>query len=217
MEQVPVTLYRCIPEAWMWLPAWTRNALGWLTILGFTGTFLSIPLSLVLLFPYAWKVFPNICLAYTSLLVISMFFPAIEWPLARKVGQLWYEIYEFSCNLSPEKRKEYVESGGETQFIIAMHPHGIIPLQAILWTSYCDQYLPGMYGFGAAADVVAYIPFLRNIMSMLTAGSASYKTLKDGLTQVFATNAYIPFNYSKELQVESITSVTYHQFCYSTG
>jgi hypothetical protein len=55
------------------------------------------------------------------------------------------------------------------------------------WTSYCDQYLPGLYGFGAAADVVAYIPFLRNIMSMLTAGSASYQVLKDGLTKVTIT------------------------------
>jgi hypothetical protein len=100
------------------------------------------------------------------------------------LGQLWYEIFEFSCNLSPEERRSKVFAGESDQFIIAMHPHGIIPLQAILWTSYCDQYLPGMYGFGAAADAVAYVPYLRNIMDMLTAGSASYHVLKNGLLKV---------------------------------
>jgi hypothetical protein len=41
-----------------------------------------------------------------------------------------------------------------------------------------------MYGFGAAADVVMYIPFLRNIMGWLTCGPADYKSLKMGLTMV---------------------------------
>jgi hypothetical protein len=41
-----------------------------------------------------------------------------------------------------------------------------------------------MYGFGAAADVVMYIPFLRNIMGWLSGGPASYKALKDGLMEV---------------------------------
>ena len=41
-----------------------------------------------------------------------------------------------------------------------------------------------MYGFGAAADVVMYVPFLRNIMGWLSGGPASYKALKDGLTKV---------------------------------
>lgn len=41
-----------------------------------------------------------------------------------------------------------------------------------------------MYGFGAAADVVMYIPFLRNIMGWLSGGPASYKALMDGLTKV---------------------------------
>lgn len=68
-----------------------------------------------------------------------------------------------------------------------MHPHGIVPIQALLWSAYCDQYLSNenraLYGFGAAADVVGYIPFLRNIMGWLSGGSASYKALKDGLTK----------------------------------
>ena len=40
-----------------------------------------------------------------------------------------------------------------------------------------------LYGFGAAADVVGSLPFLRNIMGWLSAGSATYKVLKDGLVK----------------------------------
>lgn len=64
-------------------------------------------------------------------------------PWFRKVGQLWYELFSFSTNLSPEKCREFAEEGLGTskQFIIAMHPHGIIPFHSVLWTAYCDQYL----------------------------------------------------------------------------
>lgn len=81
----------------------------------------------------------------------------------------------------------------QKKLILAMHPHGIIPIQAILWAAFADQYCDGivdgervsLYGFGAAADAVAYIPFLRNIMGFLTAGSASYKPLFNGIAKVF--------------------------------
>ncbi len=74
------------------------------------------------------------------------------------------------------------------QFILAMHPHGIIPLQAVLWTAYCNQYMTdgtrSMYGFGAVASVVSMLPVLRNILGWLSGGNADYKTLKDGLVDV---------------------------------
>jgi 2-acylglycerol O-acyltransferase 2 len=38
-----------------------------------------------------------------------------------------------------------------------------------------------LYGFGAAANVVGSLPFLRNLMGWLSAGPADYRTLKDGL------------------------------------
>jgi hypothetical protein len=112
---------------------------------------------------------------------------------ARKLGQLWYEIFDFSANISPEKALEMLDQSERGQFILAMHPHGIIPLQAVLWTAYCDQYLKDpatgrfMYGFGAVADVVGYLPILRNILGWLSGGSADYKTLKDGLVNVRPT------------------------------
>lgn len=73
-------------------------------------------------------------------------------PWARKLGQLWYEIFSVSCNLSPEERAKLISEGyndpqgkddqkNAKQFIIAMHPHGIVPLHAVIWASYCDQYL----------------------------------------------------------------------------
>ena len=55
--------------------------------------------------------------------------------------------------------------------------------QALLWAAYCDQFVPEAYGFGAAASVVCYIPFLCNIVAWLTAGPADYATLYNGMTK----------------------------------
>lgn len=111
-------------------------------------------------------------------------------PWARKIGQLWYEIFDFSCNRSPQQIAEVLEYSDTHQLIMCMHPHGIVPFHAWLWAAYADQYLSdkvsgrALYGFGAAADAVGYVPGLRNIMGWLSAGSATYKVLKDGLTKV---------------------------------
>ena len=171
-------LYSCKPDDWVWLPKPIRIILGWVSLCLFTLTFLSIPISIILILTAYLKITPIISAVWFTLVFISMLSPAKEWPFARKIAQLWYEIFDFSCNLSPEQRYERMIAGRNDQFIIAMHPHGIIPLQAILWTSYCEQYLTfdneKLYGFGAAADAVAYIPLLRNVMHWLTAGSAGY-------------------------------------------
>lgn len=125
-----------------------------------------------------------------SLILLSCFFSfRISF---RKIGQLWYELFSFSANLSPSEIQERLQYSTNKKLILAMHPHGIIPIQAFLWAAYADQYFDGvvngerisLYGFGAAADAVAYIPFLRNIMGFLTAGSASYKPLFNGITKV---------------------------------
>lgn len=110
-------------------------------------------------------------------------------PWARKIGQLWYEIFDFSSNKSPEQIAEVLKYSDDHQLIMCMHPHGIVPFHAWLWAAYADQYMcddtgRALYGFGAAADAVAYVPGLRNILGWLSAGSATYKVLKDGLTKV---------------------------------
>jgi hypothetical protein len=118
-----------------------------------------------------------------------MRYPSLR-PWARKIGQLWYEIFDFSCNRSPEQIAAVLEYSDTHQLIMCMHPHGIVPFHAWLWAAYADQYLcdkvtgRALYGFGAAADAVGYVPGLRNIMGWLSAGSATYKVLKDGITKV---------------------------------
>lgn len=168
--------------------------------MGFSLLFLIVPLCTVFFFPALWNEGRwKISASILACLGISLLIPPQEWPWWRKMGQLWYEIFDFHSNLSPEIRKKYVEAGDQNQYIIGMHPHGIIPLQAILWAAYCDQYLSlplspitekvdpasrkNLYGFGAAADVVCHLPLLRNLMGWLSAGSASYKVLKAGLTK----------------------------------
>ena len=95
-----------------------------------------------------------------------------------------------SSNLSPGKRNELIARGDEKKYIICMHPHGIIPFQGPLWSAYCDQYLcdketgKSLYGFGAAADIVMFLPFLRNWLGWIAAGSAEYKVLKNGIEKV---------------------------------
>lgn len=107
----------------------------------------------------------------------------------RKLGQLWYEPFQYSFNLSPEECIERSKLKLHQKVIVCMHPHGIVPLHAVLWAACCDQFFTNpetnqkLYGFGAAADIVQYVPFLRNVLGFLTAGSASYNVLKTGLME----------------------------------
>ena len=71
--------------------------------------------------------------------------------------------------------------------ILAMHPHGIIPLQGFLWPALCDQYLHDLYGFGATTDAALRIPLLRQVIGWLSAGSASpYRTARANLRAIQA-------------------------------
>ena len=183
VSSVPV-LYKCEPLAWLWMPKLIRSILAWITVIFFSTTFLVIPIMIVLL-PVLWIYSKTWLMVCISILAISMLTPLQEWPVMRKWGQLWYEHFQFSCNLSPQQREHFIKMGHVNKYAIGMHPHGlvfkcimflfcntpyigIIPLQAVLWAAYCDQYLASksgsMYGFGAAADVVGYLPILRNIM-----------------------------------------------------
>jgi hypothetical protein len=118
-----------------------------------------------------------------------MLIPTREFPFIRKFGQLLYELLNISSNLAPEDRDRILVHSNNTHLITGMHPHGIVPFQALIWTAFCEQYLTDwdeeppkrLYGFGAAANAVDSIPFLRNFMGWLSAGNASYSTLKNGL------------------------------------
>lgn len=161
-------LYPCVPEAWLWMPKPLRTALAWITMVLFSASFLVVPIAIVGV-PLLWAlVSPRVAMGAIAFLTISFFYPQREWEWFRTVGQLWYETLQFSCNLSPEDIARRVKLGEKGKYAIGMHPHGIVPIQALLWAAYCDQYMRNengsMYGFGATADVVGYLPVLRNIM-----------------------------------------------------
>ena len=128
-----IKLYTCKPVHWMHLPKAFRLILGWITIMIFVFSFMSAAFCILLLFPWTWRTFPVTSTIYFASVCISMIIPLREWPFGRKIGQLWYEIFQFSTNCSPERCKEMIERGDTEQFIMAMHPHGIVPLQAVLW------------------------------------------------------------------------------------
>jgi hypothetical protein len=185
------TLHPCVPIDFLWLPLLTRKLLGTLTILIFVWSFLTIPVTVLFsLSLLRYRQSSWILSFFYGSLVLSLLLPMREWPIIRKVGQLWYELFDFSCNLNPALLKPFINESTEHQYVVSMHPHGVIPLQAILWAAYCDQYLQDtstgqkMYGFGAAADVIMYLPYLRNIMGWLSGGSATYSVLKNGLSKV---------------------------------
>ncbi len=93
-------------------------------MVGFGLAFLIVPISMVLLVPYVWLKVPRLAACFAILLVCSMALPQREWTIMRKVGQLWYEVLQFSCNLSPEEALARITEGDTSQFIIGMHPHG---------------------------------------------------------------------------------------------
>jgi len=167
-----VKLYPCVPKDWLWLPRPLRAVLGWTSICLYTLCFLTPVYGFALLLPYSWSS-PALARCHYVMLaaiVASYLAPMREWPAFRALGQLWYEIFQFSTNFAPKDCLHAIARGEEQQVILAMHPHGIVPFQAIMWASYCDQYFSdpatgcSMFGFGAAADAVAYLPFLRNWM-----------------------------------------------------
>ena len=225
-------LYPCIPEAWLWMPKWLRNTIAHITVALFCLSFLSLPLSLFLFIPALWRNFPIFCSIWLCSIILSYILPLKESVAMRALPQLWYELFDFRHNLTRHDIQNMVHEADWRQLILCMYPHGIIPLQALLWAAYCDHYMRApikfnnkvitadnytdaierdeksgdiihntdgitcingrswsesrkntkcLYGFGAAADVVGYLPFLRNIMGWYTAGSASYKYLLEGL------------------------------------
>eukprot|EP01035_Chromulina_nebulosa_P024090 gene24090-31299_t len=140
-------LYKCEPDYWKnKLNKPMRMIAGYVVALLFVASFIGIVwLSFFILLPcfYYTKFTVYLSSACVGILVASMLAPSKEWPLFRTVGQLFYELFSVSTNLSPEQRRKMVELGttGGQQFIIAMYPHGVFPFQSLLWAAYCDQYL----------------------------------------------------------------------------
>lgn len=164
-------LYRCEPEAWVKrYPRQLRLAIGYLTMTLFALAFLAFPLLTITAAICFLRGANEVGASLVLLMTLSWAVPPQEWKAFRKIGQFWYELLDFHSNLSPEDREKFMNLDDHRQFILGMHPHGIIPFQGVLYASYCDQFFSNssrsLYGFGAGANVVLYLPFLRNIMAI---------------------------------------------------
>ncbi len=185
-----IRFYDCIPENYLWIPRPVRLAIGWVTVTIFCAAFYIYPavlfVSALLIRQYGLRAaFPYLAAEVFALVVFSNWPGNVEWPWARSWFQLWYEIFDFKASVSPERRAEYTRRAGpksNEKFIIAMHPHGIVPIQACLWAAYSHQHYDDIYGFGAAAAVVSYLPVVRQLLGWLTCLPASYETLRRGIT-----------------------------------
>jgi hypothetical protein len=171
------------------LPRQLRLILAWSVVSTVAGLYYILPASaiatLVLLCTGYWRLGASLL----ALLVGGCLVPMHEWPASRRFFQLLYEVFDVRHNVTPEVAAELCEASFERgeRFILGMHPHGVVPIQCLLWAAYADQYLRTdkhgtLYGFGGMASVLLYLPALRSLMGWLTGGSASYATLKRGLT-----------------------------------
>ena len=74
-----IELYPCVPIDWMWLPKSWRINLGSAYMTLFALSFLSVPISLLLVFPFMWRYLPYFCTGWVAMVFVSMCWPKIEW------------------------------------------------------------------------------------------------------------------------------------------
>lgn len=171
------------------IPQALRTALAWVLIVVFCGLYYVLPCAVLATALAANAGQTRTALTTAALLVISMAVPAREWPAARRFCQIFYPIFNVRHNLTDARIRGVVEDcvvRGD-RYILGMHPHGVVPIQALLWAAYADQYMSTpehgtVYGFGGMASVILYLPGLRTLLGWLTGIPATYKNLKGNLT-----------------------------------
>lgn len=174
---MPPTLYPCVVEE-----AYLRNipqalrhvlAISVVTLVG--SLFYVIPAAVVLAVTLAAIGHLRLSSALVVLLVCLATHPLREWPAARKFFQILYEPFGVRHNQPPERIRRVVEDcylNGD-RYILGMHPHGVFPIQALIWAAFADQYLATpelgtLYGFGGMASVIYRLPIIRSLMGWLT-------------------------------------------------
>jgi hypothetical protein len=156
------SLRQCeIREPWLLqLPPRLRDALAWTVLTGVCSLYYMIPAAYVtvaaLLLTGQYGSGATMAVVLTSLSII----PMRAWPAARLAAQIFYPVLRVRHNAEPERiAKLMAEWRGGDRFILGMHPHGVVPLQAFVWCAFCDQYLRHeewgtLYGFGGMATIV---------------------------------------------------------------
>ncbi len=185
------TFFPCVVEAprLKALPRPLRVSLAWACIVLFAALYFLIPGLVIASIVLGSLGHLRVSLAIACVLVALAMLPAREWPGARRFCQLFYEIFHVRHNMDAARIERIAAASVERgeRYILGMHPHGIVPIQALLWSAYADQYLRTpehgtVYGFGGMASVLFYLPILRNIMGWLTGLPATYANLKENLT-----------------------------------
>ena len=184
-----------VAEPWLLrLAPWQRRVIAWTCITFVSSLFFLIPLSYLCIPLLAYCGAPASAAMLAAVLISLSFVPVTEWVAARRFCQVLYDIFPVRHNVSPQRAAEFVHRWKvkDERFILGMHPHGVVPIQAFLWAAYCDQYMRTdeygtVYGFGGMASVIFRFPVLRTIMGWLSGVAATYTSLKSGMTgAVFA-------------------------------
>jgi len=181
------SLIEAHPEILSGFPQWLKDLLGWILVSTFSSLFYVIPgLLLYTVIQLYYRPFVGILLALIFVYLNRK--ETCEWPASRKVGQILYNIFKFRTNLH-EVLPLLLPKFEKRTVILAMHPHGVIPIQAILWVAFCDQFMNDMYGFGAMAPALNYIPIFRQLLGWWSGGSADFATLRRKISE--GKNLYI--------------------------
>ena len=175
----------CIPDIW---PNGTKNNQGmrWAVFKAFasvTATFCCCvyylaPLSMMGTPVLLWMR-PRLGCTVLAVCAASLACPSKNWPAFRRFWQHLFYVFNVRCNfneVSPriDRKKRY---------IFAMHPHAIVPLHALIFCSYLDRQDRNLYGYGGMANIIYYVPIVRNIFMWLNNVSASYNVMKKVLLE----------------------------------
>ena len=166
-----------------------REILGWCAVIFLSSLYYVLPAALMLAVALAASGWSRSAAGLVCALALGCVGPLHERPRTRALCQVVYEIFNVRHNVSPERVAALCEAcveGGD-RYILGMHPHGVIPLQVLVWVAYADQYLRTpkhgtIYGFGGMASVLLYLPILRTLMGWFTGMPATYRNLKRNLT-----------------------------------
>jgi hypothetical protein len=185
------SLYPCVvaEPALLSLPRYVRNRLAWAFVSFMSSLYYLLPALLFSSVVLATRGHVRSAAAIGALLAAGVLAPLQERPFARRLCQAVYEIFAVRHNVSQERAAALCEASVERgdRFILGMHPHGVVPLQVLVWVAFADQYLRTakhgtIYGFGGMASVILYLPVLRTLMGWWTGLPATYENLKTNLT-----------------------------------
>jgi hypothetical protein len=190
-SKFPVELFPCTINnpTLLAIPPRLRRALAWLIVTVFCSLYYVLPGLVLASVALAYRGYRRAALGIAALLVAGACAPVRERASVRRFCQIFYEIFGVRHNLSDARIRVVVEDcvlRGD-RFILGMHPHGVVPIQALLWAAYADQYLRTpehgtVYGFGGMATVILYLPGLRTLLGWLTGTPATYANLRHNLT-----------------------------------